>query len=39
MWDVWGTGHVHREFGCEDLMKKDHLEDLGLDGRIILKKD
>jgi hypothetical protein len=22
MWDVWGTGHVNREFWCEDLMKK-----------------
>jgi hypothetical protein len=35
MWHVWGTREVHTGF---DLMERDHLEDLGIDGRIILKK-
>ena len=37
MWHVWGTGEVHTGFWWEDLMERDHLEDLGVDGRIILK--
>jgi presenilin-like A22 family membrane protease len=28
---------VHIGFWCEDLIERDHLEDLRLDGRIILK--
>jgi len=37
MGQVWGTGEVHRECWWGDLRKRDHLEDLGIDGRIILK--
>jgi hypothetical protein len=41
MWHIWGTEEVH--IGCwwGDLMERGHLEDLGVDGRIlkwILKK-
>jgi hypothetical protein len=28
---------VHTEFLWENLLERDHLEDLGIDGRIILK--
>jgi len=28
---------VHKGFWCGDLRKRDHLEDNGVDGRIILK--
>jgi hypothetical protein len=34
---MWGTGVVHTEFWWEDLLEKDHLKDIGIDGRIILK--
>jgi hypothetical protein len=34
---VWGTGEVHIGFWWEDLRESDHLEDLGADGRLILK--
>ena len=37
MWHIWGTGEVHRGFWWGDLRERDHMEDLGLDGRIILK--
>jgi hypothetical protein len=30
-------GEVHEEFWCGDLMEKDQLGGLGVDGRIILK--
>jgi hypothetical protein len=33
---VWETGDVHTGFWCGDLGVKDHLEDPGVDGRIIL---
>jgi hypothetical protein len=32
-----GRGEVHTEFWCGDLGEGDHLEDPGVDGRIILK--
>jgi hypothetical protein len=37
MWHVWGTGEMHTGFLCEHLTERDHLKDLGIDGRIILK--
>jgi hypothetical protein len=36
MWHVRGTGDVLTGFWWGDLMGKDPLEDLGIDGRIIL---
>jgi hypothetical protein len=33
MWHVWGRGEAH----YRNLRERDNLEDLGLDGRIILK--
>jgi hypothetical protein len=32
-----GIGEVHIGFSWEHLREKDHLEDAGVDGRIILK--
>jgi len=37
MWHVQGTGEVHRGFWWENPTKIYHLEDQGVDGRIILK--
>jgi len=37
MWYVWGTSKVRTGFGWGDLMETGHLENTGLDGRIILK--
>jgi hypothetical protein len=34
---VWGIGEVHTGFWWGDLRERDHLEDPGIDGRIILK--
>jgi hypothetical protein len=34
---VWVKGEVHTGFWWEDLREGDHLEDPGIDGRIILK--
>jgi hypothetical protein len=36
MWHIWGRGEVHTGFGG-DVREGDHLEDRGIDGRIILK--
>ena len=35
MWHVWETGEVHTGFWWEDITERDHLEDLGIDRRII----
>jgi hypothetical protein len=37
MWHVWGRGEVHTGLQWGNLMEGDHLEDVGVDGRIILK--
>ena len=37
MWHVWETGELHVGFWRRGLSEGDHLEALGLDGRIILK--
>jgi hypothetical protein len=37
MWQVWGTREVHTGFWCGDLKEREHLEDVGVNGRIILK--
>ena len=38
MWHVWETGEVHTGFWWVNLRKREHLEDVGVDGRIILKR-
>jgi hypothetical protein len=37
MWHVWGTGEVRTGFWWVDLREKDHLKNVGVGGRIILK--
>jgi hypothetical protein len=34
---VWGRGEVHTEFRWGNVRERDHLEDAGVDGRIILR--
>jgi len=38
MWFILGTEEVHMGFGWGNLSERGHLEDLGLGGRIILKR-
>jgi len=39
MWHLWGGAvEVHTGFWWGDLRERSHLEDLGVDGRIILKR-
>jgi hypothetical protein len=37
MYHVWGTGEVHTGCWWGDMREGDHLEDSGIDGRIIVK--
>jgi hypothetical protein len=37
MWRVWEKGELHTGFWWGDLMEGDSLDDLGVNGRIILK--
>jgi hypothetical protein len=37
MLHVWKTGEVHAGFWWGDLRERGHLEEVGVDGRIILK--
>jgi hypothetical protein len=37
MWLIWGRGEVHTGFWWVHLRERDHLEDLGIGRRIILK--
>jgi len=36
MWHVWETGKVHAGFWWGDLREIDHLEDVGINGTIVL---
>jgi len=37
MWHVWKTGKLHKGIWWGDLKGRDHLEDLGVDKRLITK--
>ena len=37
MWHIWETGEEHTGFWWGDMRERGRLEDLGVDGRIILK--
>jgi len=37
MWHIWGSEEVHTGFQWGEVSKTDHWEELGIDGRIILK--
>jgi hypothetical protein len=35
MWHIWTAEEIHRGFLWGYLMEKDHLEETGVDGRVI----
>jgi len=37
MWHVWDRGEVHKRFWWGSLKERDQMEELVVDGRIILK--
>jgi hypothetical protein len=37
MWHLWETGELHTAFWWGELRERDHLEDRGIGGRLILK--
>ena len=37
MWHIWEMGKMCTMFCWGDLRERDHLEDIGVDGRTILK--
>jgi len=37
MWNVWESREVQAGFWWQDLRKRDHLEELGVEGKAILK--
>jgi len=37
MWNIYGRGDTYTVFWLENLRERDHLEDIGVDGRKILK--
>jgi hypothetical protein len=37
MWHVWREEKLHTQFGWRNIKERRHVEDLGVDGRIILK--
>ena len=37
MWQLWETGEVRTGFWWEELREIDHLEDLGVEVRLLLK--
>ena len=38
MWNVWGRGDVLTWFWWGNMRERDHLEYVGLDGRVVLKR-
>jgi hypothetical protein len=37
MWHIWGIGKVHTGFWWRKLRARDHFENVGVDGKMILK--
>ena len=38
MWNVWGRGDLLTWFWWGNIWERDHLEYVGVDGRIVLKR-